>query len=96
MPITKEEYWPSRIEHRLDEPLLHFVESSIYLVSLGPRFTDYDVFENSIFDRDRAKALADAAEGHWQAILDQDIVALWTNHARGIRSADCHDSKRNE
>ena len=67
-------YWPSHIEHRLDEPLLLFVESSIYLVSLGPRFADYDVFENSIFDRERAKALADAAEGHWQAILSQDIV----------------------
>jgi len=68
------EYWPSRIEHRIDEPLLHFVESSIYLVSLGPRFVDYDVMANTNFDRERAKALADAAEGHWQAILDRDIV----------------------
>jgi len=68
------EYWPSRIEHRLDESLLHFVESSIYLVSLGPRFGDYDVMANTHFDRDHAKALADAAEGHWQAILDRDIV----------------------
>jgi len=67
-------YWPSHIEHRLDEPLLHFVESSIYLVSLGPRFADYDVFENSTFDRERAKALADAAECHRQAILSRDIV----------------------
>ena len=70
----EEAYWPSRIEHRLDEPLLHFVESSLQLVSLGPRFTDYDVFENSVFDRERAKALADAAENHWQAILSQDIL----------------------
>ena len=67
-------YWPSHIEHRLDEPLLRFVESSLYLVSLGPRFADYDVFEGSVFDRELAKALADAAEGHWQAILDQDIL----------------------
>jgi cytidyltransferase-like protein len=68
------EYWPSRIEHRLDESLLQFVESSIYLVSLGPRFGDYDVMANTNFDRERAKALADAAEAHWQAILDRDIV----------------------
>jgi hypothetical protein len=66
-------YWPSRIEHRLDESLLHFVESSLYLVSLGPRFADYDVFENSVFDRERAKALADAAENHWHAIMSQDL-----------------------
>jgi cytidyltransferase-like protein len=68
------EYWPSRIVHRLDEPLLKFVESSIYLVSLGPRFPDYDVLANTNINRETAKALADAAEGNWQAILDRDIV----------------------
>lgn len=68
------EYWPSRIEHRLDESLLQFVESSIYLVSLGPRFGDYDVMAKTNFNRENSKALADAAEGHWQAILDRDIL----------------------
>ena len=68
------EYWPSRIEHRLDESLLHFVESSIYLVSLGPRFGDYDVMANTNCNRENAKALADAADGHWQSILDRDIL----------------------
>jgi len=68
------EYWPSRIEQRLDESLLQFVESSIYLVSLGPRFGDYDVMANTHCNRENAKALADAADGHWQAILDRDIV----------------------
>lgn len=68
------DYWPSRIEHRLDEPLLQFVENSIYLVSLGPRFDGYDVLEGTHLNRENAKALADAADGHWQAILDQDIA----------------------
>jgi cytidyltransferase-like protein len=68
------EYWPSRIEHRLDENLLQFVENSIYLVSLGPRFGDYDVMANTNLNRENAKALADAADSHWQAILDRDIV----------------------
>jgi len=68
------EYWPSRIEHRLDEPLLQFVENSIYLVSLGPRFDGYDVMANTHLNRENARALADAADGHWQAILDRDIV----------------------
>lgn len=68
------EYWPSRIEHRLDENLLQFVESSIYLVSLGPRFDGYDVLANTNLNRENARALADAADGHWQAILDRDIV----------------------
>jgi cytidyltransferase-like protein len=69
-------YWPSHIEHRMEEPLLSFVESSLYLVSLGPRFADYDALTNTTFDRDRAKALADAADYHWQAILDRDVVAF--------------------
>lgn len=69
-------YWPSRIEHRLEEPLLRFVESSLQLISLGPRFADYDVLANTIIDRERAKALADAAEAHWQAILDRDFVSF--------------------
>jgi hypothetical protein len=67
-------YWPSRIDHRVDEPLLSFVERSLQLVSLGPRFHDYDALVNTVFDRDRAKALADAAEAHWEAILAQDLV----------------------
>jgi hypothetical protein len=79
-------YWPSRIEHRLDEPLLHFVESSLQLVSLGPRFADYDVFENSIFDRERAKALADAAERHWQSILDQDVLRFGRSMRDGFEA----------
>ena len=77
-------YWPSRIEHRLDEPLLHFVESSLQLVSLGPRFADYDVLTKNTFDREHAKALADAAENHWQAILDQDLVRFGTTMREGF------------
>jgi cytidyltransferase-like protein len=78
------QYWPSRIEQRVDESLLHFVESSIYLVSLGPRFEDYDVLTNTTFDRERAKALADAAEAHWQAILEQDIARFGQTMREGF------------
>lgn len=67
-------YWPSHIDHRVDEPLLSFVESSLQLVSLGPRFADYDALVDTFFDRERAKALADAADNHWDAILNQDIL----------------------
>src|ERR1700690_1305319 len=80
------EYWPSHIEHRTDESLLRFVESSLYLVSLGPRFPDYDVLVNTTFDRGRAKALADATEGHWQAILDQDITRFGQTMREGFEA----------
>ena len=67
-------YWPKWIEHRLDEPLLSFVENALYLIPLGPRYEDFDVMADTFFDREHAKALADATEENWGAILDQDIV----------------------
>jgi cytidyltransferase-like protein len=68
------EYWPKRIEHLLDDPLLQFVENSLYLVSLGPRFSGYDVLSNTRFSPALAKNLADAADSCWDAILQQNIV----------------------
>jgi hypothetical protein len=69
-------YWPTRIEHRLDELLLRFVENALYLVPLGPRYAGYDVLTDTVINRERAKALADAADGHWESILNQDISLL--------------------
>jgi len=68
------EYWPSRIERHTDELTLQFVENSLYLMTLGPRHAEFDVLAGTRIDRDGAKALADATEGCWQAILDHDIA----------------------
>jgi cytidyltransferase-like protein len=67
------EYWPSRIEHRLDGALLRFVEEALYLVPIHPRSDDFDVLAKTSIDAPGARNLADAAEGLWQAILDQDL-----------------------
>ncbi len=69
-------YWPTTIEHVLDEPLLKFVESSLYLVSLGPRHSQYDVLADTRFSPALAEALADATDRCWDAILAQDVVSL--------------------
>jgi cytidyltransferase-like protein len=66
-------YWPSRIDHVGDERMLHFVEDSLYLMALGPRHAGFDVLADTNINRDGAKALADATEACWQAILDRDI-----------------------
>jgi len=79
-------YWPTRIEHRLDESLLRFVENALYLVPLGPRYADYDVLSDTVIDRERAKALADAADGHWASILNQDIVAFGRTMREGFEA----------
>ena len=69
-------YWPSRIEHRLDEPLLRFVENVLYLVPLGPRYDGFDVLADTAINAERAKALADATDAHWNSILKQDLLAF--------------------
>ena len=79
-------YWPTRIEHRLDEPLLRFVENALYLVPLGPRYAGYDVLTDTVINREHAKTLADAAYGHWDAILNQDIVAFGRTLREGFEA----------
>ena len=65
-------YWPHHIEHLADESALRFVEELLYLVPLGPRQDDFDVLSDTCFTPDGARALAEATEDCWQAILDQD------------------------
>lgn len=66
------EYWPSKIVSMQDEMTLRFIEQSLYLVPLGPRVEGYDVLSDTSINREGAKALADAAESCWKAILMHD------------------------
>lgn len=69
-------YWPISIEHVLDETKLQFIESSLYLVMLGPREDEYDVLANTNIDKENAKALAMATDQCWNAIQKQDVQAF--------------------
>jgi cytidyltransferase-like protein len=77
------EYWPTKIEHLRDELSLQFVENSLYLVTLGPRHSDFDVLAGTLFNAVNAKALADPTEDCWQAIQQRDVIAF----GRSIREA---------
>jgi cytidyltransferase-like protein len=70
------DYWPTRIQHRLDGSLLRFVENALHLIPLGPRNDGYDVLADTVINPRNAKTLADASEAHWEAILKQDLVAF--------------------
>lgn len=67
------EYWPERIETVHDELVLQFIERALYLVPLGPRGREFDVLSETRIDAAGAKALADAALGCWNAMLNRDI-----------------------
>lgn len=67
------QYWPSRIERLNDERAIQFVESSLYLMTLGPRHTGFSVLSDTRITPEGARALADATENCWQAIQNLDI-----------------------
>lgn len=70
------QYWPSRIDRVYDELALQFVEKALYLIPLGPRESGFDVLSDTNITREGAKALADATDGCWEAILARDIRAF--------------------
>jgi len=65
-------YWPSCIDKVDDELTLQFIERSLYLVPLGEREAGYNPLSDTHITRDGAKALSEAAEGCWKAILEHD------------------------
>lgn len=70
---ANENYWPEKIESVHDEDILSWIEQHIYLKTLWPREPGYNVFEGSEITAEKAKALADAAEKCWDAILEKDV-----------------------
>jgi galactokinase/mevalonate kinase-like predicted kinase len=69
-------YWPEKIISVDDEDILAWVESKLYLVTLGPRENSYSPLLNTNISEAGAKALSDAAEECWKGILKKDIVAF--------------------
>jgi galactokinase/mevalonate kinase-like predicted kinase len=67
-------YWPSQIDKVRDEMTMQFIEQSLYLVPLGPRGAEYSVLSNTNIDATGAKALADATDACWNAILSHNIT----------------------
>jgi galactokinase/mevalonate kinase-like predicted kinase len=66
-------YWPEKITSNTDEETLAWIESNLYLVTLGPRGGSYSPLENTKIDFAGAKALAEATEECWDAILRKDV-----------------------
>ena len=69
-------YWPVRIDHDKNEEALLFLERHLNLIPLGPREDSFDVLKDRRIDRDRAGALARAADACWDAIAHRDAAAL--------------------
>jgi cytidyltransferase-like protein len=69
-------YWHTKIENIRDELTLQFIEQALYLVPLGPREAGYSPLTEQHLTVENAKALADAANACWDAILAHDLPAF--------------------
>jgi len=66
-------YWPSVIESCNDEDILSWLESHICMVPTFPRRPGYSVVDGKSIDERKVKALADAADRCWAAIMARDL-----------------------
>lgn len=69
-------FWPKKIESTTDEMTLRFLEEHLVMVPMEPRKPGCSVVENKDVTPKKVKALADAAEACWAAILNKDLAAF--------------------
>lgn len=67
------DYWPGRIERCDDEEVLAWLEDHLSLITLWPRPPGLDLLGTSAIDADGVRALTEAAEAAWPAIMDRDL-----------------------
>ncbi len=66
-------FWPVKIESTQDEMTLRFLESHLVMVPMEPRRPGCSVVEGKDITEEKVKALADAADDCWKAILAHDL-----------------------
>lgn len=69
-------YWPERIETVHDEDILSWLESHVSVVPMFPRRPGCSVVEGKDITPDKVRALTDAAERCWDAIMSKDLEAF--------------------
>ena len=69
-------FWPEKVENTNDEMTLRFLEEHLVMIPMEPRKPGCSVVEGKDITPAKVKALADAAEACWQAILKKDLEAF--------------------
>ena len=62
-------FWPEKIESTQDEMTLRFLEDHLVMIPMEPRRPGCSVVEGKDITPEKVKALADAADACWKAIL---------------------------
>ena len=66
-------FWPKKIEICSDEMTLRFLEQHVVMVPLEPRKPGCSVVEGKDITPEKVKALADAADACWDAIMRRNL-----------------------
>lgn len=80
------DYWPSKIESRLDDDLLTWIEQRIWMIPLYPRKSDFDVLDDTRIDERGAKALSLAAEELWNSLMKKDARTVGEAFTRSFEA----------
>ena len=73
-------FWPETIETCSDEMTLEFLEKHLVMVPLEPRRRGCSVVDGQDIDEMKVKALADAADSCWKAILSRDLAGFASSY----------------
>lgn len=69
-------FWPTKVEYTSDEMTLRFLEEHLVMVPMQPRLDGCSVVEGKDITPSKVKALADAADACWTAIIAHDLAAF--------------------
>ena len=69
-------FWPKKVEYTNDEMILRFLEQHLVMIPMEPRKPGCSVVEGKDITTDKVKALADAADACWNAIIAKDLAAF--------------------
>lgn len=69
-------FWPAKIESTTDEMTLRFLEDHLVMLPMEPRKPGCSVVEGKDITPAKVKALADAADACWKAIIAHDLLAF--------------------
>lgn len=76
-------FWPEKIESCQNEEVLSWLENHLVMIPMEPRRPGCSVIEGKDITEPKVKALAEAADNCWQAILARDLDAF----ARSYRAS---------
>ncbi len=71
-------FWPEKIETCEDESILEWLESHLAMIPMEPRRPGCSVVEGKDITEPKVRALADAADRCWNAIMHKDLQAFAT------------------